>query len=274
MTVMTEQNPELKHDNTSIKPSNNTFDTESKQNLEQQHQPHVIAQRLKQPPKTQNISDAILGAMDGCVTTFAIVSGSVGAGFPASVALIMGAANLLADGFSMGISNYEANKAQQEFIQHIRQTELEHIEQIPLGEKEEIRQIFESKGFSGETLEQIVSTISQNRTLWVDTMLIEEHGVQPYYQNAKKAALTTFSAFILVGAIPLIPFLFSTLEMGQQFVISAILAASMFMTIGLIKSKLLGKFSIQSGLKTLLTGTAAAGLAFLVGYLLRALLGV
>mgnify|MGYP007061370048 CR=1 FL=1 len=44
------------------------------------------------------VADAVLGAIDGCVTTtFAVVAGAVGAGFSASVALIMGFANLLAE---------------------------------------------------------------------------------------------------------------------------------------------------------------------------------
>ena len=175
--------------------------------LEKEHQPEAIAVRLNQQPKTQNVSDAILGAIDGCVTTFAIVAGAIGAGFSASVALILGFANLFADGFSMAISNYEANKAQSEFIANVRKTEEEHIQKVPEGEKEEIRQIFQRKGFEGETLEKIVTTITQNTTLWVDTMLMEEHGIQPQNSSAIKAAVTTFTAFVLVGAVPLIPFL-------------------------------------------------------------------
>lgn len=52
------------------------------------------------------LSDLIYGANDGIVTTLAIVSGVVGAALPAHTILILGFANLIADGFSMGASNF------------------------------------------------------------------------------------------------------------------------------------------------------------------------
>ena len=243
--------------------------TKDQTTLEFEHLPEVIAQRLDAPNKTQNISDAVLGAIDGCVTTFAIIAGAVGAGFPASVALILGFANLFADGFSMAISNYEANKAQQEFVESVRKTEAEHIQKIPEGEREEIRQIFQRKGFNGEILETIVNTITQNKTLWIDTMLLEEHGLQPEAQNPIKAALITFASFLFVGAIPLIPFFISAITINQQFILSAVFAGIMFFMIGMLKSIVFAKPIFLSGIQTLLTGGAAASLAFITGYILR-----
>ena len=242
--------------------------------LELEHLPEVIAQRLDAPQKTQNISDAVLGAIDGCVTTFAIIAGAIGAGFSASVALILGFANLFADGFSMAVSNYEANKAQKEFIESVRKTEAEHIQKIPKGEREEIRQIFQRKGFEGDVLEKIVSTITQNKNLWIDTMLLEEHGLQIQTQNPIKAALTTFGAFLLVGAIPLIPFFISAITINQQFILSAIFAGMMFFMIGMLKSMVFAKPIFLSGVQTLVTGGAAASLAFITGYLLRTQFGI
>lgn len=242
--------------------------------LIQEHYPEVIRQRLESQTRPSIVSDAILGGIDGCVTTFAVVSGAVGAGFSSSVALILGVANLIADGFSMAISNYESIKARQEFSDSIRQTEQEHIEKVPAGEREEVRQIFEKKGFSGEVLERIVDTISSDRRLWVDTMLMEEHGIQKSNPNPIKAAVTTFIAFIVVGAIPLIPFVISGMEKDMQFIISAALAAIMFFSIGTMKSLVFAKPVLRSGIGTLLTGGTAAMLAFLVGYILREMLGV
>lgn len=52
------------------------------------------------------LSDLIYGANDGLITTFAVASGVAGAALPVRVVLILGFANLLADGFSMGASNF------------------------------------------------------------------------------------------------------------------------------------------------------------------------
>ncbi len=242
--------------------------------LLREHHPAVIKQRLKQAAKSQNISNAVLGGIDGCVTTFAVVSSSVGAGLPSSVAVIMGFANLFADGFSMAVSSYESIKAEREFIEGIRRTEEMHIDNVPKGEREEIRQIFYKKGFRGETLEQIIDTICQDKDLWIETMLTEEHGVHRASSSPLKSAITTFSSFIFVGAIPLIPFFFTQLQMQDKFIISAGLAGIMFFSIGALKGLVFKKSISFSGLSTLLTGSMAAGLAYLVGHLLRNAFGI
>jgi vacuolar iron transporter family protein len=233
------------------------------------HRPEAIAKRLRTQRAGQPVSDAVLGGIDGCITTFAIVTGSVGAGFPAQVALVLGFANLLADGLSMAVSNYEAIKAHDEFVEATRRSEEQHIEHVPEGEREEIRQIFAQKGFSGEALEHIVDTITSDRRLWVDTMLMEEHGLQGATSTPLRSALVTFAAFLLVGVIPLLPLLITPIGMPWQLYLSVALAAAVFFAIGSLKSLFLGRPALAAGLSTLLTGGSAAMLAFGVGYLLR-----
>lgn len=242
--------------------------------LAEEHRPEVISEKLKRPAKENVVSDAVLGGIDGCVTTFAVVSGVVGAGFSPSVALVLGFANLMADGFSMAVSNYESIMTDRDFIQNIRDAEKEHIDKIPSGEREEIRQIFKNKGFSGEVLEEIVKTISADRHLWIETMLTEEHGVQKTSRDPVKAAIATFASFVIVGSMPLIPLFVPGLEKNVQFLISALLAALMFFSIGAMKSRIFSKPAIRSGMGTLLTGGTAAALAFFVGYALREVFGI
>jgi len=52
------------------------------------------------------IRDMVYGANDGVITTFAVVAGVTGGGLSARAMLIVGAANLFADGLSMGVGNY------------------------------------------------------------------------------------------------------------------------------------------------------------------------
>jgi len=59
------------------------------------------------------LGEFVYGGIDGIVTTFAVVAAAVGAGLESSVIIILGLANLLADGFSMGISAYLAQKSEQ-----------------------------------------------------------------------------------------------------------------------------------------------------------------
>jgi VIT1/CCC1 family predicted Fe2+/Mn2+ transporter len=108
--------------------------------------------------------------VDGAVTTFAIVTGVAGADLPITVVLILGFANLLADGFAMAASNYCGTKAERDDYKRVLGIERKHIALVPDGEREEIRQIFAAKGFSGDDLERIVTVITSDQSLWAKTM--------------------------------------------------------------------------------------------------------
>src|SRR3990167_9786712 len=122
-------------------------------NLEHEHTPKEIAERFAKSPSQSYLRDWIYGGIDGTVTTFAVVSGVVGGQLSPLVILILGFANLIADGFSMATSNYLGTKSELEQYQHYKAIEAKHIEITPDGEREEIRQIFQNKGLTGEILE-------------------------------------------------------------------------------------------------------------------------
>jgi VIT1/CCC1 family predicted Fe2+/Mn2+ transporter len=242
------------------------------EDLQRVHHPAAIRERLERPPKKQLVSDAVLGGIDGCVTTFAVVAGTVGAGLPGSVALVLGLANLLADGFSMAVSNYEAVQAEAEHLDSVRREEELHVALVPEGEREEVRQLFARKGFSGDMLEQVVDTICDDANRWVNTMLVEEHGLQPVPPRAWPSALATFLAFVAVGIAPLLPLAFTGLTAAHQFAFSCGLAGVMFFVVGSLKGLALGRPPLRAGLRTLLMGGIAAALAYGAGHGLRGLL--
>lgn len=233
-----------------------------------EHHPDAIEARLDGERRHSYLSDAVLGAMDGAVSTLAIVTGVLGAGLSGMVAAVLGLAKLLADAFSMAVSNHQAILTRQALLDDARHLELRHIEQVPDGEREEIRQIFRRKGFHGELLENVVTTITADRDLWVDTMLREELGLQTEIPNATIAAAATFAAFVGVGIVPLLPFFLPGIDENRLFAASVSLAVLTFFLIGALRGLLAGRPPIGSGLHTLLVGSIAAGLAYGVGQLL------
>ena len=242
--------------------------------LPEDHGPEVIRRRLEQPASRSYLGDAVLGGIDGCVTTFAIVAGSIGAGLPGLVALVLGLANLLADGFSMGVSNYQARRADRELLAKARRTEQRHIQVVPDGEREEVRQIFAAKGFDGDTLERIVDTITADQELWIATMVAEEHGLDQNPPQPWRSGVATFAAFLAVGVMPLAPLALVWFDTMLRFYISIALAALMFLAIGMVKGRATAHSIWRSGLSTLVTGGIAAALAFGVAFGLRRAFGV
>lgn len=246
------------------------------ESLKAEHSPEAIRVRLAGGPRRSYLRDFVFGAVDGTVTTFAVVSGVAGAGLSPAVVLILGFANLFADGFSMAVSNFLATRSDEELRDKLRTIETRHIELVPEGERQEIRQIFQSKGLEGRPLEEVVRAITADRKLWIETMLREEFGVASAGPAPLKAALSTFTAFVLVGFLPLAPFVVGLVfEDGafDPFTASAAATAVAFFGVGAWKGRFLGYSIWRGGFQTLFLGGGAAMLAYVVGFLLKNLAG-
>lgn len=240
--------------------------------LRHEHSREEIRRRLAEGPRHSYLKDFIYGAVDGAVTTFAIVGGVAGAGLSHVIVIILGMANILADGFSMAVSNYLGTKAEMEQREKTRQIELRHIELVPDGEREEIRQIFAAKGFAGEDLERIVQKITSNKDLWVDTMVQEQYGLAKTALSPVRAGLFTFLAFLVFGLIPLLPYMAAWVahrDMGNSFFSSAVMTGVAFFGVGAIKGRFVDRPWYITGPETLLVGGCAAAMAYGVGFLFR-----
>ena len=235
--------------------------------LEHKHTAEAIRSRLLNGTRPNYLRDFVYGGIDGAVTTFAIVAGVVGASLSAHIVIILGLANLLADGISMAASNYSGTKTEVDELEKLRAMEYRHIAIDPEGEREEIRQIMALKGLDGDTLEHAVEAITSDRERWVATMLFEEHGQSGLVRDPMKSALATFAAFFVCGAVPLIPYLL--IPDGTAMPVALTATTVVFFAIGSLKSAWALTRWWKSGLETVAIGLAAAFAAYAIGYLLR-----
>jgi len=217
------------------------------------------------------LRDFIYGAVDGIVTTFAVVSGVAGGGLPSGAVLVLGAANLAGDGFSMAVSNYLGTRAERQLVARARHIEEQHIATYPDGEREEIRQIFRAKGLAGAQLEELVSWTTSDRNRWIDTMIREEYGLSIQGSSPLRAAFVTFSAFVLFGMLPLLPFIYRlvTHARAEAYMTSSIITGIAFFVVGALKGRYVLQKWYTAGAETLVVGGVAAALAYLVGVVLR-----
>lgn len=232
--------------------------------LEHGHSDAEIAERIEGPGRESYLKDTVYGAIDGTVTTFAIVAGVAGAGLSPAVIIALGLANVLADGFSMAAGNYSGTKADLDDIRRLRDQEKRHIELHPDGERAELRAILESKGLSGQTLDDATDAIAQNRKAWIDIMMEGEYGLSATDPNPLRAAVATFLAFLAAGIVPLLPFIFGT---DGAFAVSAGLTGVVFFAIGALRARWSLTPWWRSGAETLAIGGVAAGIAYGVGTL-------
>jgi len=238
--------------------------------LEHEHTHEAIRERLSTEPRQSYLRDWVYGGIDGTVTTFAIVSGVVGAHLAPGIILVLGGASLIADGFAMAAANYLATRAEHEEFHFAEAVERRHIEKFPEGEREEVREILRGLGLAGDLLDRAAAVITADRDRWVRMMLRDEYGLPAAVRWPWRAAISTFSAFLVCGLVPLIPF---TLGMSNAFWFAAAVTSLMFFLIGAFKSRWTIERWWHSGIETLAIGGGAAVVAYAIGDWLRLLTG-
>lgn len=218
------------------------------------------------------IGEFVYGGIDGSVTTFAVVAGSAGAHLDSSVVIILGFANLIADGFAMSIGSYLSNKSEQEQYEKHKAIEYWEVDNVPEKEKEEIREIYSARGFEGELLEQVVEVITADKDRWVEVMMKDELNMTESDKSPIAMGAMTFIAFVLVGLIPLISYVWDYMadSNGQHlFLTSSILTSLAFIGVGWLKAVVSRTNRIKSIIETLALGAAAAIVSYFVGSVLE-----
>ncbi|WKK83232.2 VIT1/CCC1 transporter family protein [Marivirga arenosa] len=213
------------------------------------------------------LSEFVYGGIDGSVTTFAVVAGAVGAGLDNSIIIILGFANLFADGFSMSIGAYMSAKSEIQHFEKQKAIEYWEIENLPETEKQEIRDIYIDKGFKEPLLSQIVDVITEDKDRWVDVMMKDELGIVKNDKSPFQIGLFTFVSFLIIGLIPLFVFVidYFNVNVDNKFLWSSLMTAMGFTIIGYLKSKVTNNSIWKGILETLLLGGLAAVVAYFVG---------
>lgn len=219
------------------------------------------------------IGDMVYGASDGIVTTFAVVAGAAGAAFSPGIVVILGLANLVADGFSMGASKFISLRSERKFIASQRKREEWEVDNFPELEKEETRDIFRRWGFPKELMEHAAKVVVRDKEKWIDLMMKEElHLLEDDRTSAVKHGLATFAAFVVMGAFPLLPFLFGSSQ--NQFLISAVLAGMAFFGVGAARTLITSENPVRAGAEIFLVGGLAASVAYFIGWTMKVLFSV
>lgn len=221
------------------------------------------------------LPDFVYGGIDGTVTTFAIVAGVVGARLSTTIILILGFANIFADGFSMAIGKYLSDKANRELYQKIQEIEYRHLKEKTNVEKKEVEEILKTYGFKGKDLSRAAKVITSNPKAWVDLMMRNEFKMCKESVDPFKGGLSTFISFILIGFIPLSVYTFNSyLNLDERivFITTCIATLTALFIVGAVKSRFSPKKWLISGIETALIGGLAATIAYLIGFFVKGLL--
>ncbi len=213
------------------------------------------------------LSEFVYGGVDGIVTTFAVVAASAGAGLEAGVILILGFSNLIADGISMGVSAYLAERSEVDQYRKKRRGVVTLLEKGVDKASKTISKQLKKYGFKGKELDKAAATIAESKHA-VDFIMKEEHVLAEEPQDASMIGFVTFVAFMIFGLVPLLAYLYDFATEGPTtglFLQTSVLAGFGFAIIGYMKSKVAHAPLVNSITETLVLGAVAAGAAYAVG---------
>jgi VIT1/CCC1 family predicted Fe2+/Mn2+ transporter len=216
--------------------------------------------------RTNWLRDVILGGQDGLVNILGIILGVIAGGGSRTVLLAAGFAAAITESISMGAVGYTSSVSERDYYQAERAREIGEIGATPDAERQEVRDIYAAKGFSGQLLDRVVDTITANRDSWLRTMMDEELHLQPVQTRdiLRSAVVITFAT--LVGhLIPLFPFLW--LARTPALVLAIVLSAVVLFGVGVYSAVTLVGNWRKMGLKFMAIGLGAAALGFLFGRL-------
>lgn len=249
--------------------TNNTNDGEIKYDAEEAHA----------GAGGKYVKSLVFGGLDGIITTFAVVAASKGGSLSTEIVLLMGFANLFADGLSMGFGDFLSSKAEHEYATTEKKREKWEFDNFPEGEKREMVEIYMQRGMKEEDATTIIETMSKYEDIFVDVMMVEELGLMPPEEESSfMNGLVTFVAFSLFGFVPLMPYLIGRLaKSGSEdalFVSACALTAFTLFSLGAAKAKFTNQAQVKSGFFMLMNGGLAAICAYLVSWGISEGLGV
>lgn len=220
------------------------------------------------------IKDAVYAGNDGIVTTFAVVAGVAGASLGPVIILVLGFANLLADGFSMATGNYLGTKSESDHYNRERNSELMVHDNSPDQGAGAVREIMEEKGYGSEDAGLLAGLIVKNKEFFSDFVTFERTGITPSTTaDAVRGAVVTFVAFMIAGTIPLLPFVFFAGDEGANtFLWASVFTGVALFVIGAARTFFSDKSWWIGGLEMFAAGGVAALIAYGIGALLKGLL--
>lgn len=222
----------------------------------------------------ESIRNVIYGVNDGLTATLGVIAGVGGATVDPHVVLVGGLAAMTASGVSMAGGAYLATKSQREIYEDQLAREAAEIEAMPELERAELKGIYRAKGLTEAEAETIVSRITKDKTIWLETQAREELGLDAgQFENPTREAVVAGIATLFGGLIPVLGYLLGRAVAGPRPVlalfITAVICVSCLFLMGSARSFFTGKNAFRSGIEMTFVGSVVAVITYAVGYAFR-----
>lgn len=212
------------------------------------------------------LGDVLLGLNDGIATTLVFALSVAGASKTYHTVILAGLAEMFAGGVSMFLGGYVSAQSEREAAQHQISVEQDEIEHEPEEEREELRQIYREKGFSGTQLKNIVDHLTSDKDRWLNSMIRDELLLQPgQFRSPWKVAAAVGISFVMGAFVPVLPFL---LYLQFAPLLAAVLSIAALFGTGAARSRYSHRSWLRSGSEMVLVGVIGTLAGVVIGRIL------
>lgn len=176
----------------------------------------------------------------------------------------------------MSVGAYLSNKSEHDEYDKQQKLLSEAVHNDPDTWHSVIQRIYQDKWLHGSLLDQVSTTLTNDKQVRVDVLLKEHLGIQSPEKSPFCIALSTFTAFVIIWLIPLLTYVFSyiaDLDPASLFWVSIVLTGLGFLCIGWMKSYVNHTNKRKAMLETITLWGIAAAVAYYVGFVLEKILG-
>lgn len=208
---------------------------------------------------------ATFGAMDGLVTTIALIAGVGGGGADRQMIVLTGLAGVVAGAFSMALGEFASVGTQNDAVDAEADVERRELARHPRAEEAELAQRYREMGLSAPTADAVAREMHADPDLALRVHLSQELGVSLDDQPSPwVAAVSSFAAFVVGGIIPLVTFLLGV----ESLVVGLAVGGVGLLVAGALTSRFTTRSWWAAALRQLAFGAIAAGATYLVGMLI------
>jgi VIT1/CCC1 family predicted Fe2+/Mn2+ transporter len=218
------------------------------------------------------IRDAVYAASDGIVTTFTIVAGVTGAELSPAVILILGFANVFADGISMAAGSYLGTKSESDHYKGERAREERIFNRSAEDAEHQVKEIFLQNGYTDKDAQALAPLLVKNKEFFLDFTIFYRKGFhETKTSDAINGAIVTLIAFMIAGTLPLLPYIVIA-DAGSSFLWATVFTGIAMFLVGSMRTLYSEKKWWKGGLEMFLVAGIAAATAYFIGAFLSNLI--
>lgn len=220
-----------------------------------------------------SIRDLVFGLEDSLVSTLGVVVGVAAGTSDPQVVILTGVVLVVVEALSMAAGSFLSAKSHRQLLEKMIAEEKHEIETRPEEEREELRAMYKTRGFSPEEIEILIKRIGADKKLMLEEMMAKELMIgRGELETPSQNAAIMLVSYVAGGVIPIAPYLLLSVDAAS--LVAVCLTVVALFALGYWKAKVTVGPALVAGLEMVAIAGSAAAIGYAVGKAVSYLFGI